>query len=224
MNLVNNNDLIGFVEKEVFPRYENFYSHGVEHVRRVTELAVEMADFYNLNTTLAYIAGALHDSGLAIDRENHEKESGRIVRKEPKLKDFFTPEEIEIIAEAVEDHRGSRKERPRNKYGEIISDADRDFSVETLAKRQLATSLKNYPALKTFDEHFERCYEYISRRIRENGHFNLWTNYPKLIESRDDFEKTFMDKNVTASIYKTEWDRISSDGTMEKIKNFYLDW
>ena len=65
------------------------------------------------------------------------------------------------MKEAVEDHRGSRKERPRNFYGECVSDSDRDFDIERLAKRQRAVSLKNYPDLTTFDEHFERCHQYI---------------------------------------------------------------
>ena len=59
----------------------------------------------------------------------------------------------------------------RNFYGECVSDSDRDFDIELLAKRQLATSLKNYLTLKTFDEHFERCYEYICRRINNDGNY-----------------------------------------------------
>lgn len=77
------------------------------------------------------------------------------------------------MKEAVEDHRGSRKVSPRNIYGRIVSDADRDTSVEILAKRQLTTSIKNYSNLKTFYEHFERCYNYIKARANENFKFNL---------------------------------------------------
>ena len=128
------------------------------------------------------------------------------------------------MKEAVEDHRGSRKERPRNIYGECVSDSDRDFDVALLAKRQLATSLKNYPEIHTFDEHFERCHTYICKRINDGGKFNLWTDCPELKEKRDKFQKDYLNKEYARSIYKKEWDRISSDGTKEKILNFYEDY
>lgn len=104
---------------------------------------------------------------------------------------FFTIDEIKIMQEAVEDHRGSRKERPRNFYGECVSDSDRDFDIKILAKRQLATLLKNYLDLNTFDEHFERCYNYISKRINKDGHFNLWTNNEILMDRRKKLKKIF---------------------------------
>lgn len=39
------------------------------------------------------------------------------------------------MKEAVEDHHGSRKTRSRNFYGECVSDSDRDFDIDILAKR-----------------------------------------------------------------------------------------
>ena len=128
------------------------------------------------------------------------------------------------MKEAVEDPRGSRKERPRNFYGECVSDSDRDFDIELLAKRQLATSLKNYPNFKTFDEHFERCYEYICKRINSDGNFNLWTNNPIMIEKRNEFQKNYLNKDYAKSVYKKEWDKISSDGTIDKIINYYEEY
>lgn len=41
------------------------------------------------------------------------------------------------MKEGVEDHRGSRKTRPRNFYGECVSDSNRDFYINILAKRQI---------------------------------------------------------------------------------------
>ena len=68
------------------------------------------------------------------------------------------------MRQVVEDYSGSLNRRPRNIYGEIVSDADRDVDIYTLAKRQLPTSIKYYPELVTFEEHFERCYQYILNR------------------------------------------------------------
>ncbi len=140
------------------------------------------------------------------------------------LKKYFTYAQLKVMKEAIEDYRGSRKERPRNFYGEVLSDSDRDFDIDVLVKRQLATSLKNNVSLKSFGEHFEFCYNYLLKRINDNGHFNLWTNNPLLMERRAEFETRFLDKPLTRKLYKKEYERISKDGTLEKILNYYEDY
>jgi len=219
-----NKNLKKYIEENIFPKYDRFYSHGMIHINNVIKNMLMLAEYYNLNKDMAYTIACYHDSGLSIDRENHEHESGKILKEDEELKKYFTDEEITIMKEAVEDHRGSRKTRPRNIYGECVSDSDRDFDIKLLAKRQLATSLKNYPNLKTFDEHFERCHQYICKRINEKGKFNLWTNNPILVEQRDKFQEEYLDKEYARKIYKKEWDRISKDGTKEKIMNYYQDY
>lgn len=219
-----NKELILYIEKNIFPKYEKYYSHGMIHINNVIKNMLMLADYYNLDKNIAYVIAAFHDIGLNIDRDNHEYESGKILSEDKELKKYFSEEEIKIMKEAVEDHRGSRKEKPRNFFGECVSDSDRDFDIELLAKRQIATSLKNYPNLITFDEHFERCYNYICQRINNEGNFNLWTNNPTLVKERDKFQQEYLDKNYAKMIYKKEWDRISSDGTKEKIINYYEDY
>lgn len=217
-------ELMQYAAGYIFPKYEKYYSHGMIHINSVITNMMMLADYYGLDKNMAYTIASYHDIGLNIDRENHEKESAKILKNDSELKKFFTEPQIETMAEAVEDHRGSRKEKPRNIYGECLSDSDRDFDIPTLAKRQLATSLKNYPQIETFEDHFERCYEYICRRINKSGVFNLWTSNPILIERRDKFQKEYLNKNYARSIYKKEWDRISNDGTKEKIINYYEDY
>ena len=219
-----NKKLKSYIEGNIFPKYDRYYSHGMIHINNVINNMKMLAEYYDLDYDMAYVIAAYHDAGLSVDRDNHEKESGRILCNDQMLKEYFTDEQIKIMKEAVEDHRGSRKVRPRNIYGECISDSDRDFDIKLLAKRQLATSLKNYPELDTFDEHFERCYEYICKRINSKGMFNLWTDNPILIKQRDSFQKDYLNKEYAKSIYKKEWNRISRDGTNEKIINYYEDY
>ncbi len=219
-----NQDLIAYIKKKMFPKYKKYYSHGLLHVNKVIDNMIMLADYYGLNKDMAYVIAAYHDIGLNVDRDNHEIESGKILSNDKELKKYFSPNEISIMKEAVEDHRGSKKERPRNFYGECISDSDRDFDVTILAKRQLATSIKNYPELVGFDAHFERCYNYICQRINKSGNFNLWTNNPILIERRNQFQTDYLNKEHARSIYKNEWNRIILDGTYEKIINYYEDY
>lgn len=219
-----NEYLVLYIEKNIFPRYEKFYSHGMLHINNVIKNMLMLADYYELDKNMAYTIAAFHDLGLKVDRNNHEYESGKILNSDKELRKYFDEEQIRIMKEAVEDHRGSRKERPRNFYGECVSDSDRDFDIELLAKRQLATSLKNNCGIETFDEHFEICYRYLCKRIDDKGNFNLWTNNPVLVERRDKFQKDYLNKDYAKSVYENEWKRISSDGTKEKIINYYEDY
>ncbi len=219
-----NKELKEYIEKNIFPKYEKYYSHGMIHINNVIDNMMMLADYYNLDKNMCYVIASYHDAGLNVDRENHEYESGKILENDEVIKNFFTKEQIKIMKEAIEDHRGSRKTRPRNFYGECVSDSDRDFDIKLLAKRQLATSLKNYRDITTFNDHFERCHEYICKRINDGGKFNLWTNNPILVERRDKFQIDYLDKKFAKSIYQKEWNRISKDGTKERIINYYQDY
>lgn len=219
-----NTELLMYIKTNIFPKYEKYYSHGMIHIANVINNSLELSKEYNLNKNMCYTMSAYHDLGLEVNRENHELESGKIFIADKKLKKYFTTEQLVIMKEAIEDHRGSRKEPPRNIYGKVLSDSDRDFDIKLLAKRQLATSIKNYPELSSFEDHFEKCYNYMSKRINETGHFNLWTNNSLLIEKRSKFEKDFFNKEYAKQVYENEFKRISSDGTIEKIRNYYLDY
>lgn len=213
-----------YIEKSIFPKYDKYYAHGMIHINAVIENMMMLADYYHLDKNMAYVIASYHDAGLSINRENHEKESGKLLSNDIRLREWFTPEEMNTMKEAIEDHRGSRKVRPRNFYGECVSDSDRDFDISILAKRQINTTLKCYPNIKTFDEHFERCYNYICGRINEKGKFNLWTNNPILVKRRDKFQNDYLDKSLTKKIYKEEWDTAKKNGIMEKILNYYEDY
>ena len=218
-----NKNLKKYIEENIFPKYDKFYSHGMIHINNVINNMLMLAEYYKLDINMAYTIASYHDSGLGIDRENHEKESGKILEKDNELKKYFTKEQIKIMKEAIEDHRGSRKTRPRNIYGECISDSDRDFDINLLVKRQISTSIKHYPNYN-FEEHFENCYNYMCNRINSNGSFNLWTNNPTMIERRNKFQLEYLNKDKTKKIYKKEWDKINKDGTYGKILNYYEDY
>ena len=213
-----------YIEKNIFPKYDKYYAHGMIHINAVIENMMMLADYYHLDKNMAYVIASYHDAGLSINRENHEKESGKLLSNDIRLREWFTSEEMNTMKEAIEDHRGSRKVRPRNFYGECVSDSDRDFDISILARRQINTTLKCYPNIKTFDGHFERCYNYICGRINEKGKFNLWTNNPILVERRDKFQNDYLNKSLTRKIYKEEWDTAKKNGIMEKILNYYEDY
>lgn len=219
-----NEDLKKYIEENIFPKYEKFYSHGMIHVNNVIENCLMLADYYDLDKNMCYTMAAYHDTGLSVDRDNHEKESGKLFMADEEIKKYFTEEQLITIKEAIEDHRGSRKVRPRSIYGEVLSDSDRDFDIYLLAKRQNSTSIKNRLDLSTGLEHFENCYSYIKKRINDTGHFNLWTNNPILVERRKKFEEDFLNEEFAKKVYLDDYKLKEEMGEIEKIKEYYEDY
>lgn len=67
-----------------------------------------------MNIDMVYIIAAYHDLGRLVDNETHNIESGKMVREDKFLRENFSAEEVETMAEAVEDHRASLGHEPRS--------------------------------------------------------------------------------------------------------------
>lgn len=131
-----NPGLVQYVESEIIPRYASFdKAHREDHVRKVIEEAMNMSVHYDVDKDVLYAAAAFHDTGLVDGREVHHMSSGRIIREDPHLKEWFTPDKIETIAQAAEDHRASSGCEPRSIYGKIVSEADRDIEPMRILRR-----------------------------------------------------------------------------------------
>ena len=152
------------VEAEIIPRYRTFdKAHREDHVRMVIRQALELAEQMGADAEIAYTAAAYHDTGLEEGRERHHLVSGIIIRADKQLREWFSEEEIETIAQAAEDHRASSDHEPRSLYGRIIAEADRFIDADTIILRTAQFSLANYPTL-SHEEHIERCVSHL----REN--------------------------------------------------------
>lgn len=79
----------------------------------------------DINYDMVYVIAAYHDLGHHIDADNHEKVSAELLLEDNQLKEFFTIEQTQTMADAVYDHRASLEGEPRSIYGKIVSSADR---------------------------------------------------------------------------------------------------
>ena len=191
--------LINFIEDEIMPRYEAFdKAHDRRHAATVMSQSLQLTKFYEINVAMVYTIAAYHDLGLSEGRATHHTASARIVREDERLKQFFTPEQIETIADAVEDHRASNTHEPRTIYGKIIAEADRIIEPETIMTRTVQYGLSHYPTL-TKEEHIERAMAHIKEKYGRGGYLRLWIpespNAVRLEEFRtmiDDEEKLQM--------------------------------
>lgn len=181
--------LMEFVEKQILPRYTAFgESHGLYHVTRVIKNSLELARMLGADINMTYTIAAYHDLGMEGPRAIHHITSGKILTADARLKKWFSPEQIKIMREAVEDHRASASHAPRSIYGKIVAEADRDIDIDTVFNRAIQYGIEHDPdkdkewQYKRFDSHMEEKYS-------NNGYIKLWIphspNEKKLKELRD---------------------------------------
>ena len=169
-----NPELEAYVEAEIIPRYRDFdKAHREDHVRSVIAQALDLARHYDADPDMVYAAAAYHDTGLAVDRATHHLESGKVIRADKRLKQWFNPVQIEVIAEAAEDHRASSKTAPRTIYGRLIAEADRFIDPVTIIRRTIQFGLDHYPELDT-EGHWERTLEHLREKYGDGGYLQLW--------------------------------------------------
>ncbi|MBR5936046.1 MAG: HD domain-containing protein [Bacteroidaceae bacterium] len=169
-----NKELKEYVEERIIPMYDGFDAgHGREHVNAVVEEALRLAGFYDVDEDMVYVAAAYHDTGLSVDRKTHHLESGRIIREDRGLRRWFTEQEIEIIAQAAEDHRASSDHEPRSIYGKIIAEADRQIIPESIILRTVQYGFKHYPELDK-EGHWARLCNHMAEKYDVGGYLKLW--------------------------------------------------
>ena len=167
-------ELQAYVEAEILPRYDAFdKAHRRPHVERVIRDALALAAFYPVDRNMLYAAAAFHDTGLCEDRATHHLVSGRIIRTDPALPRWFSPDQIETVAQAAEDHRASLDHDPRSLYGRIIAEADRQIEPETIVRRTVQYGFAHYPELDR-EGHWQRTLEHLHEKYAEGGYLKLW--------------------------------------------------
>ena len=131
-----NPEVCRYIGNEILPRYRQLKGHTDTHITDVIERSLKIAqDLEDINIDMVYVIAAYHDLGRLVDNKTHHIESGKMLRADETLKTFFTDDEIEVMAEAVEDHRASLKGDPRSLYGRIVSSADRSCDVNEILAR-----------------------------------------------------------------------------------------
>ena len=196
-----NKELQTYIEQEILPRYDHFDSaHRRDHAELVMRESVRLAALHGAREELSYTIAAYHDTGLVEGRELHHIHSGRIIRADQRLREWFTEEEIALMAEAAEDHRASSDRAPRTIYGQIVAEADRTIDPLTILKRTVQYGLTHYPAYDR-EEHYRRFLEHLLEKYAEGGYLRLWIPDPEkearlqelraLIRNREELRATF---------------------------------
>jgi uncharacterized protein len=184
------NDLLKYIYEDIVPEYASFDpAHREDHALTVIGQAMELLDRMPIwlkehpedakvwdipvDRNILMAAAACHDLGLINGRDNHHLDSGKIIRTDERLREWFTPEQIETIAQAAEDHRASGKSAPRSIYGMLVAEADRVIEGDTIIRRTIQFGFKHYPDLDR-EGHMARAISHLREKYGRGGYLKLW--------------------------------------------------
>ena len=159
---------------EVVARYDDFdAAHSRDHAQQVMERSQALCRRLGADEAMALTIAAYHDTGLAAGREIHHTESGRIIRSDERLNRWFSPEQIETMAQAAEDHRASTDHEPRSLYGRIVAEADRMIVPESVIRRTIQYGLDKHPGMSR-EQYWQRTLGHLREKYGRGGYLRLW--------------------------------------------------
>jgi len=210
VNVMVNTSLIEYIERGILPRYDFFDSaHQRNHAEEVISRSLALAEYYDVNKDMVYAIAAYHDTGLCEGRDTHHLVSGRIIREDKKLHEWFTEEQIETMAQAAEDHRASSGHEPRSIYGKIVAEADRLISPEKVIRRTIQFGLDHHPELDKEDQ-YQRFRQHLLEKYSDTGYLKLWLpeseNAPRLEQLRE----VIRDEKKLQSAFEEAYTRLLS--------------
>lgn len=208
MNNEVNLDIMQFVEQQILPRYTAFgHSHGLAHVQRVIKNSLELGRMLGVNINMVYVIAAYHDLGMEGPRAIHHITGGKILATDARLKKWFSPEQINIMKEAVEEHRASASHAPHSIYGKIVAEADRDLEPEVVFTRAIEFGLEHYPELNK-ERQWQRFNHHMEEKYSSHGYIHLWIpnslNEKRLKNIRD----IIIDKKQLRQIFNRIYDKL----------------
>lgn len=200
-------DLQAYIECEILPQYERFdAAHQRDHVEMVIRQSLELAEQTGADVEMAYVIAAYHDTGLCEGRERHHLVSGTIIRTDRKLPQWFSPEQIETMACAAEDHRASADHAPRSLYGRIVAEADRFIDPETIVRRTVQFGMEHYPELDKAG-HYERMVQHLHEKYGRNGYLKLWFTDSPNARRLEELRQMIDDKELIRRIFDEYWEK-----------------
>lgn len=179
-----------YIYKVIVPKYAGFdAAHKEDHALTVIEQAMKLLDSMQqwiavqkkvdpqwlvpVNREGLKMAAACHDLGLVNGRDRHHLDSGVIIRNDANLRQWFAEDEVEIIAQAAEDHRASGESEPRSIYGKLVAEADRVIDGQTIIRRTIQFGFKHYPHLGR-EGHIARAVSHLKEKYGRGGYLKLW--------------------------------------------------
>ena len=165
-----NSEIREYIEAEILPKYSKLGGHTDGHVRQVIERSLRFAEQApEIDVNMAYVIAAFHDLGRLVDDETHNFESAKMLRADEFVRSHFSADQINTMAEAVEDHRASLGHEPRSIYGKLVSSADRNSDVNDMLSRCYDYTKHLHPEM-TDDELCEEARIHLREKYSPDGY------------------------------------------------------
>ena len=201
-------NLIGYIEQEILPRYDHFdAAHQRNHAEEVIERSLGLAEQYNVDVNMVYAIAAYHDTGLCEGRDTHHLVSGRIIREDTKLHEWFDDDQIETMAQAAEDHRASSGHEPRSIYGKIVAEADRLISPEKVIRRTIQFGLDHHPELDK-EGQYQRFREHLLEKYSDTGYLRLWIPESDNAARLEELRAIIRDENAMREAFENAYSKL----------------
>lgn len=198
-----------YIEQEILPRYENYDSaHRLDHIGAVIRRSADLAKGYDVDEDMVYAIAAYHDLGICEGRELHHLSSARMMREDGNLRQWFSEEQIETMAQAVEDHRASAKSAPRSVYGRIVAEADREIDADTIVRRTIEYGLSHYPEYDRQGQ-FNRFKEHIDQKYARGGYIKIWIPEGENARRLEAFRNEIERPGVLESMFDTWYEKLT---------------
>ncbi|HEY3991415.1 MAG TPA: HD domain-containing protein [Ktedonobacteraceae bacterium] len=183
MSPIAEQQMLADIYQEVQQRFATFDdpAHGWEHIKRVHNLALRIADEENADRLIVGIAALLHDLGRLIHRKGMPHALLSVEESSVILQSYaLEPEQVENILHAIAAHSFSQGIEPRTLEARVVRDADRldglgaigilRWAITGTIKRKAQT--QSYHPEDPFGEHHE-----LNDRLYMLDHF-----YSKLLK------------------------------------------
>lgn len=193
-----NTELKQYIENNILTLYDNnIGGHGIEHIKSVIDRSFELVNEFKLdvNLEMVYVIAAFHDIGYKINPDEHEEVSSKIFKENQDIKKFFNEEQINIISEAIIDHRASLEYEARSIYGKIVSSADREISVENMLERSIKfQSDKHKDENPSIMQVIDYSYKKLLSKYGKGGYAKMYFQDKKYLDYLNKMQKILEDK------------------------------
>lgn len=211
--------LKAYAEASLLPRYDLFdAAHRRDHAERVMAQSMELAGHYpELNRDMVYAIAVYHDLGLCEGRERHHLVSAELMRADKTLARWFSPTEVETMAEAVEDHRASADHDPRSLYGRIVAEADRNIEPEGIVLRTVQYGMAHYRELDR-EGHWHRTLQHLEEKYAPGGYLKLYIPHSRNAVQMERLHTLIADRERLRHLFNTLYDRLCTDLSPQPIQ------
>lgn len=206
-------DLKDYIAEHIFPEYEkNDGGHNIAHILEVIRRSFALNDTFKLglDDNMIYAIASCHDWGKYEDHSVHHLIAARNFMNDEGMDKFFTPEEKQIIKEAIEDHRSSKEDEPRSIYGKLISSADRNTRIEIVFIRSFFVAHERMPETN-IEEYLDYTIQRLSKKYDEENPENMFfedetykvfiQDMRDLLKKEEEFKNRYCEVNHITSRY-----------------------